>query len=86
MVRPSKKECKVCGFPGVLVIKGRRAQEICFNPDCKSKEIDKNLLKEKRKCPKCGEDLVVKKGPFGAFFACPGYPKCRHIEGIKNKK
>ena len=86
-IKPSKGICKVCGFPTVLVIKARRQpQEICFNPDCKSKDVEKDLLKEKRVCPKCGKELVIRKGPFGPFFACPGYPNCKHIEAIKKKE
>jgi len=86
MIRASKKVCKVCGFPTVISIKGRRAQEICFNSNCKGKEIEKELLEEKRTCPKCGKTLVIKKGPYSAFFACPGYPECKYIEAIKKKK
>ncbi len=35
----------------------------------------------RKKCPKCGKDLVIRKGMYGAFAACPGYPKCKYIEG-----
>ena len=38
-------------------------------------------------CPKCGSELVVKKGRFGKFIACSDYPKCKHTQpftmGIK---
>jgi DNA topoisomerase I len=30
-------------------------------------------------CPECGKPLVVKLGKFGKFYACSGYPECRHI-------
>jgi hypothetical protein len=38
-------------------------------------------------CPRCGATLVVKKAKRGAnaggsFWACPGYPNCRHAEPI----
>ena len=29
------------------------------------------------RCPKCGENMVVKSGKFGKFLACPSYPDCR---------
>jgi restriction system protein len=32
---------------------------------------------ELAKCPRCGGDLVEKKGKFGMFFGCSNYPKCR---------
>lgn len=28
-------------------------------------------------CPKCGKPMVIKKGRFGKFLACSGYPECR---------
>ena len=28
-------------------------------------------------CPQCGKPLVVKRGRFGEFIACSGYPECR---------
>ena len=27
-------------------------------------------------CPLCGRNLVVKRGRFGPFLACPGFPEC----------
>ncbi len=30
------------------------------------------------KCPRCGSDLVKRKGKFGDFFACSAYPKCNY--------
>ncbi len=29
-------------------------------------------------CPECGRNLVIKYGPYGKFFACPGFPECRY--------
>ena len=28
-------------------------------------------------CPNCGREMVLKKGRFGSFLACSGYPDCR---------
>lgn len=33
-------------------------------------------------CPKCGRPLVIKRGRFGEFIACPGYPECRYTRRI----
>jgi DNA topoisomerase-1 len=35
-----------------------------------------------KKCPKCGSDMVIRKGKFGDFAACSKYPKCKHTEKI----
>ena len=32
------------------------------------------------KCPECGNDLVVRKGRFGAFTACSNYPVCKYVK------
>ncbi len=31
------------------------------------------------KCPKCGHDLVKRKGRFGEFEGCSNFPECRYI-------
>jgi DNA topoisomerase-1 len=30
-------------------------------------------------CPNCGKMLVEKRGRFGTFLGCPGYPECKYI-------
>ena len=29
------------------------------------------------KCEKCGGDMILKKGPYGDFYACANYPECK---------
>jgi DNA topoisomerase-1 len=31
-------------------------------------------------CPKCGGNLIEKRGRFGRFFACSNYPECKYTE------
>ena len=33
-------------------------------------------------CEKCGSTMVLKKGRFGAFLACSGYPECKNTRKI----
>lgn len=33
-----------------------------------------------RDCPECSSALLLRKGRFGEFIACSGFPKCRYIE------
>ena len=33
------------------------------------------------KCDECGQNMVIKFGPYGKFLACPAFPKCK---GTKN--
>ena len=34
------------------------------------------------KCEKCGRFMVIKKGRFGKFLACPGYPECKNAKPL----
>ncbi len=33
-------------------------------------------------CPKCGKPMVEKFGRFGRFYACTGFPDCKHTESL----
>jgi len=33
-------------------------------------------------CPKCGKPMVLRKGRFGPFLACSGYPECKTTRRI----
>jgi DNA topoisomerase I len=37
-----------------------------------------------RTCPKCDRPMVVKRGKYGEFLACSGYPDCSHTESINS--
>lgn len=37
-------------------------------------------------CPECGNKLVMRRGKYGMFWGCSNYPKCHHIESIKNSR
>ncbi|MEK7500879.1 MAG: type I DNA topoisomerase [Patescibacteria group bacterium] len=36
-------------------------------------------------CPECGKPIVIKLGRFGKFYACTGWPECKHTERIVQK-
>ena len=36
-------------------------------------------------CEKCGRNLVIKRGRFGNFLACPGFPECRNTKPMLKK-
>ncbi|MBW3022222.1 DNA topoisomerase I [Candidatus Woesearchaeota archaeon] len=92
LIKGADKVCEHCGFPLILVIKrGKRPQEVCFNQDCPSKKLDHEAKKEvkqiesgklEKKCPKCGADMVVRSSIYGKFLGCSKYPKCRHTEKL----
>lgn len=38
-----------------------------------------------KKCPECGKELIIRVGKFGKFFACSGFPDCKHTESMEEK-
>ncbi len=54
------------------------------------KEADK--LKEEavertdKKCPKCGQPMIIRWGKYGKFLACSGFPECKHSENLVVEK
>jgi len=50
----------------------------------KEKTIEKmDLTEETNKiCPKCQSQMVIRLGRFGKFYACSGFPNCKHTEPL----
>ena len=94
MERPTDLTCEKCGKP--LVIKwGRHGSFIACTgyPDCTYTreltvdlpDVDKVDLAEQgdeEYCENCGRPMVLKKGRFGTFYACTGYPDCKTTKPI----
>lgn len=84
--------CDKCG--GKMVIKwGRfgRFMACAAYPKCKNtREISKEpaggpagaAKMEDIPCEKCGRPMVLKRGRYGEFMACSGYPECRNTKKI----
>jgi DNA topoisomerase-1 len=57
--------------------------------DIAEKEMEKIEIKDEIsdvRCEKCGEFMVVKKGRYGKFLACPNYPECKNTRPLKEKE
>ena len=94
MEKPTDLICEKCGKP--LVIKwGKHGSFIACTgyPDCTYTreltvdlpDVDKVDLAEQgdeEYCENCGRPMVLKKGRFGTFFACTGYPDCKTTKPI----
>ncbi|WPB81100.1 type I DNA topoisomerase [Archangium violaceum] len=85
--------CEKCG--NVMVIKwGKMGHFLaCSNyPECKNTKDFKRdaegkivIIEEEttdEKCENCGKNMVVKRGRFGKFLACSGYPECKTSKPI----
>lgn len=53
----------------------------------KYQEVEKKTLVEEtdKICPECGKNIVMRFGRFGKFYACSGFPTCRHTEPLEEK-
>ena len=94
MEKPTDLTCDKCGKP--LVIKwGKHGSFLACTgyPECTYTreltvdlpDIDKADLAEQgdeEYCENCGRPMVLKKGRFGTFFACSGYPECKTTKQI----
>jgi DNA topoisomerase-1 len=95
MEKPTDLVCDKCGKP--MVIKwGKHGSFIACTgyPDCTNTreltvdlpDIEKNgdlgEQDEQEYCENCGRPMVLKKGRFGTFFACSGYPECKTTKQI----
>ncbi len=96
MERPTDFVCDKCGKP--MVIKwGKHGSFIACTgyPDCTNTreltvdlpDIDKSGADlgeqdAQEYCENCGRPMVLKKGRFGTFFACSGYPECKTTKQI----
>ena len=94
MEKPTDLMCEKCGKP--MVIKwGRHGSFIACTgyPECTNTreltvdlpDVDKADLTEQdaeEYCENCGRPMVLKKGRFGTFFACSGYPECKTTKQI----
>jgi DNA topoisomerase-1 len=94
MEKPTDFVCEKCGKP--MVIKwGKHGSFIACTgyPECTNTreltvdlpDLDKTGLTEQDEqeyCENCGRPMVLKKGRFGQFFACSGYPDCKTTKQI----
>lgn len=78
------KPCPECKYPVAKIVSNGKASQVCVNKECPSKKVEQPS--EKRICPKCGSDLVLRKGIYGAFYGCSKFPKCRHVEPVDKSK
>jgi DNA topoisomerase I len=89
MEEPTEETCEKCGKP--MVIKwGRHGKFLACSgyPDCKNtREIARSgsvapegaveVEQIEEVCENCGRPMTLKRGRFGQFLACTGYPDCK---------
>lgn len=94
---PTDEICEKCGS-GMVIKFGRFGQFLaCENyPECKNtREVAKKKSETENGtegesseteeipiCELCGKEMALKKGRFGSFYGCTGYPECKNIRKI----
>jgi DNA topoisomerase-1 len=84
------RECEKCGKPMAVRTSKRGAFWGCTGyPKCKNLipiegatviGLEKPVVIEtEHPCPNCGRSLALRKGRFGPFLGCTGYPECKTI-------
>lgn len=91
---PTDQICEKCGS-GMVIKFGRFGQFLaCVNyPECKNtREVESKKTVDGEDgsgetieippCELCGREMSLKKGRFGPFYGCTGYPECKNIRKI----
>lgn len=96
---PTDEKCEKCGRPMVIRL-GRNGRFLACTgyPECDgTRDLPPALAQEnggapsmpevpEQACEKCGKNMTVKRGRFGYFLACTGYPECRNTKRIVVQK
>ncbi|MCS7316010.1 MAG: type I DNA topoisomerase [Bryobacterales bacterium] len=96
--RPTDQVCDRCGRP--MVIRwGRHGSFLACSgyPECTNTrdlkvelpELDEAALSEQEDqeyCENCGRPMVLRRGRYGPFYACTGYPECKTTRRIAHQE
>ena len=97
---PTDLKCEKCGKPMVIRLGRNGAFLSCTGyPECDgTSDLPPELAAKystggppapevaEQMCEKCGKPMAVKRGRFGFFLACTGYPDCRNTKKIVMKE
>jgi len=91
---PTEEVCLKCNAPGMVQMAGRFGQYLkCLQCDAtrdagtKPAKVEESQngseeTAEPEACELCGKPMQLKRGRFGPFLGCTGYPECRNIRKI----
>jgi DNA topoisomerase I len=92
---PTDEVCLKCSTPGMVQMAGRFGQylkclECGATRDAETKPAangdagagGSEEAAEPEECELCGKPMQMKRGRFGPFLGCTGYPECRNIRKI----
>jgi DNA topoisomerase-1 len=95
---PTDLVCDKCGKPMVIRwgkhgrFVGCTGYPVCTNTREPSPDMVEGAAGEfaeegaEEYCENCGREMVLKKGRFGQFYACSGYPECKTTKPLTGKE
>ncbi|MYA51430.1 MAG: type I DNA topoisomerase [Chloroflexi bacterium] len=88
----TNEPCDVCGRPMIVRLGRFGAFLSCTGyPDCKnSRDIpraagdsgEQSDNESEETCDLCGKPMALRRGRFGPFYACTGYPECKNTRRL----
>src|SRR5437667_2709992 len=95
---PTDEVCLKCNTPGMVQKLGRfgkylkckncgatRDAEPAAPPDGSAQSQGADGEEEPEACELCGKPMQLKRGRFGPFYGCSGYPECRNIRRVSKR-
>lgn len=92
---PTDVECPNCGGSKLVIRWNRTGGSFLECPECRFRSDyergERGELKLVSReetgetCEKCGRPMVIKRGRYGNFLACSGYPECKNTKPISLK-
>src|SRR6266699_1709333 len=92
---PTEEVCLKCGKPGMVMKLGRFGKYLkCLNcsatrdaepaatTDDATAKVSSDGEEEIEACELCGKPMQLRRGRFGPFYGCSGYPDCKNIRKI----
>ncbi|MEX1326920.1 MAG: type I DNA topoisomerase [Desulfobacterales bacterium] len=95
---PTDLKCPKCGKP-VRIKVGKNGHFLACTgyPDCTYSNDyirdEKGIIQPEEQseeeatdkvCDKCGRPMVIKRGRYGGFLACSGYPECKNTQSLNS--
>jgi len=90
---PTDEVCLKCNTPGMVQKLGRFGKYLKCNNCGATRDAEPAATQESTSatadgeeeieaCELCGKQMQLKRGRFGPFYGCSGYPECRNIRKI----
>ncbi len=93
---PTEEVCLKCGTPGMVMKLGRfgkylkcpncsatrDAEPVATQEAATTANASADGEEEIEACELCGKPMQLRRGRFGPFYGCSGYPECRNIRKV----